>query len=706
MSYQGYDILHGKHITVDSQDTRVYKVKRINAKVAHASIVIPNFGGHNTRRQITLIEAAERTALPKKRLNLPDVVRIERDLQIRWNNTVDRYFPTTTWPEAIEREEEIIWRNNPKHPYYGPVIKNASILHNLGFISNPHRRAYTQISNHTKFALSKKEQRTFDIVRREEDSLETEARQESRINSRRNSAETSGHVTPRSRRTSPLAKHIRHSSDRGACNDDNVTTALLEKASQKLARKQFTRPENPDAHRSPKQVVTPTSPVVTQPASPANTRQALPVRLPQFLPPAPAATPALPPAPAAPPAHPAPPNPAAHPAPFAMADAAERAEIARLAGIAAQGVDNIRTNLRDIPKFNPDKKDNVVSYITKFKGYCTINAIADDDVRKWNLFQQSLDGEAITWFTDTMATEDHGTAAQWEAIFTALMREFNAVAGSATELERTWHTLNAGAFKSFWEYVQKVKQVGTFLGRDPADIFKMIILQAPADIWNVVQAVAEPDAAHPAANQLKLLLKKLKEWNARTNPVAKTEDKEDKSVGFMAMKVDKRLDTLTDALTQLTMVVTAQAKKDTKPDEKEPSKPNDTRRDRSKSRDNWRSKSNDRDRGRDRDRRANSYNRGDRRDRSQSGRRAPDWMKCYLCEEKGHLYNDCPLKKKNDELSRTFGRNSGGGGRFRGRSREKSGASPQTFGLLKDQIQSMVGDQLLSMFSGEESLKE
>jgi hypothetical protein len=336
-------------------------------------------------------------------------------------------------------------------------------------------------------------------------------------------------------------------------------------------------------------------------------------------------------------------------------------------------------NTRDLPRFNPDK-DEVLSFVAKFTTWCQIQRLDDATAEKWSAFQMALEGRALLFFDEQLKEMNHRTAAGWVAIFNRLKIEFNAYGQTPGALERAWMQLDPSKFKDFPTFVEKVKEVAKFQGKNDDAVLEFLKMKAPANIWVQIRDM-----------QLPAIITWMRELKARTGGTESSS-----ALALMSMQDDKdlRIQKLEDLFTQLTFRVMD----DKKPDNREEKRDNNVRfRPRSQSGDrnnfNRRDNSSDRGRGRfDRSRDRNSDRResrsrergwnsrdgnqgGDRRDygrggrsrdrsfsrnggsRSRSGPRRYAWFapSCEICEGRGHYFEDCDLYKKMQHVTQRNG---------------------------------------------------
>ena len=433
----------------------------------------------------------------------------------------------------------------------------------------------------------------------------------------------------------------------------------LEKRLSKEAKQRKTKAEaskappkkkNPTPPPSPKRAPKFLAPIAVPTANPTGPAPGLPIPIGPIVPirpPAPAPAPVPAPGPAVPPAGPPavpPPGPPGPPPPGA-------------GGGIVPPVIMATPNLRDLPHFNPDNKDDVMAFLPKFKAWIGLMGIAVANIEP--TFEMAMEGAAQRYYQETLTNMRKTTLVEWDAIYGALKQKFNKFGNTASAVQLAWLNTNPSKCKNFTAWIEEMRDIATILGKPPAEIFEMIKLRAPMATWALIQSAPDIDAA----------IKIMNEMDARdTSDQGKVETK---AAHFMGMTDQPNLQNAAIAdITQKLDTLTSFVYNNAAAKEQYGGRGDDRNnsRDRRDSRDRGRSENKGKDgqsryRSSSRDRRDRSDNKGSYpRDRSDSRNRFDP--KCEFCEKRGHTVMKCPAKEKLDQAMAQYqgGRRRGGGG--------------------------------------------
>ena len=272
---------------------------------------------------------------------------------------------------------------------------------------------------------------------------------------------------------------------------------------------------------------------------------------------------------------------------------------------------------------------------------------ADGRPIAYRLFASSLREKPLQWLKDNYAACPN--AANWGTMLTAFVREFHPLGKSQIEWDVAWNSIRRQDYPSLLKFAEKVKEMQRLLGKTEEEVVNKIKLYATNAEHTAIGAAADWNALETA----------LKEYAAREQiagissgmhhttpavPFMMAQESQDQVMHTaMLNKVADAVAKLTDKIEQLN--VTTDTWNNTKKNGDRKSRDKEKRRDgkyqnRPQSGSKSRTPSVERPYGQ-------NVSWHDKRQRTPSNERRPQngyYLRCEICNNKGHHFNQCPMK--------------------------------------------------------------
>ena len=321
-----------------------------------------------------------------------------------------------------------------------------------------------------------------------------------------------------------------------------------------------------------------------------------------------------------------------------------------------------RDDTRGLPRFNPDKGDEVTSFTTKFKQWLTAGSIPFGRNAQ-QAFVLALEGEAIKFWKEELKELKVDTKDLWDTVFDKLIMRFNKFGRTKSTVTQKWMTAKPKDYKNLMEYIMNVKRMAEVLGKKDDEVADMIKMKVEPNLWTSIEH-----------KNLEQIINFAIEYAARQENADKAEP-EVKASHFMSMAEEqataaphhyKRMEDQLDLL--MNYVVSNHTKKE------ETSEPARLQLERAP-RDQSRGRSMTRDQSGDR----NNQLKQKALETGQNYAFAPF---CSICEKKGHNEDICwaiarcqdYLRKKERETKGTWQPPKRNNGNWQGRGAQTNGA--------------------------------